>query len=80
MTGVVQRLSDGTWLLTARLRTRCHPVGAAAEIFWNAVPEIDFEASSSIQPLNPKLWNKDKEGAWCKDLGDTDYGIIEKDK
>ena len=63
MTGVVRRVSDGTWPLTARSRTKCHPVGAAAEIFWNTVPEIEFEASSSIQPLNPKMWNKDKEGA-----------------
>ena len=23
----------------------------------------------------PRLWNKDKEGAWYKDLGESDYGI-----
>ena len=80
MTGMVRRVSDGTWPLNTRSRTKCHPVGAAAEIFWNVVPEIEFDASSLIQPLNPKMWNKDKEGVWCKDLGETDYGIIEKDK
>ena len=44
MTAVVRRVSDGTWPLTVRSRTKGHPVGAAAEIFWNAVPEIEFEA------------------------------------
>ena len=43
-----------------------------------AVPEIEFEASSSIHSLNPDLRNKDKVGAWCKDFGDIDYGIIGK--
>ena len=75
MNGVVIRVSDGTWLLNKRSRSRCHPVGEAAEISWDAVPQLNYVAGRSIHPLNPKLWNKDKEGAWCKDLGDTDYGI-----
>ena len=46
---------------------------------WDAVPEIEFEASSSIYcSLNSNLWNKDKVGAWCKDFGVIDYGIIDK--
>ena len=75
---VVLRVSDGTWPLTERSRKRCHPIGEAAEISWDADPEIEFEASSSIQPLKPNLWNKDKVGAWCKDFGVIDYGIIDK--
>jgi hypothetical protein len=78
MSGVVLRVSDGTWPLTVTSRTRCYPVGEAAEIAWDAVPKIEFEASSSIHPLNPNMWNKDKVGAWCKDFGDIDYGIIDK--
>ena len=47
--------------------------GETAEIL-----EIGFENSSSIHPLNPNLRNKDKVGAWCKDFGNNDYGIIDK--
>ena len=75
MNGVVLKISDGTWLLNERSRSQCHRVGEAAEISWDAVPEINYVAGTSIHPLIPKLWNKDKEGAWCKDLGVTDYGI-----
>ena len=79
MNGVVLKISDRTWLLNERSRSRCHPVGEAAEISWDAVPEINYVAGTSIRPLIPKLWNKDKEGAWCKDLGVTDYGIKKAD-
>ena len=78
MSGIVLRVSDGTWSLTKRSRKRCHPVREAAEIAWDAVPEIEFEDSSSIHSLNRNLSNKDKIGAWCKNFGDIDYGIIDK--
>ena len=78
MSGVVVRVSDGTCPLTKRLRKKCHPIRKAAEISWDAFQEIEFEATSSIQPLKPNLWNKDKVGPCCKDFGDIDYGIIDK--
>ena len=64
--------------MAERSTKRCHPIREAAEIFWDTVPEIEFEATSTIQPLKPNLWNKDKVGAWCKDYGDIEYGIIDK--
>lgn len=79
MNGVVLKISDRTWLLNERSRSRCHPVSEAAEISWDAVPEINYVAGTSIHPLIPKLWNKDKEGAWYKDLDVTDYGIKKAD-
>ena len=32
-------------------------------------------AGKSIVELKEKMWNKDKEGAWCKYLGKVDYSI-----
>ena len=75
MNGTVCRVSDGTWLLNERSRTRCHPAGAAAEVFWDAVPSINFIAGKDIVELKPTLWSKDKVGVWCKYLGNNDYGI-----
>lgn len=75
MNGKIMRVSDGTWKLTARSKIRCHPVGQAAEVLFDAVPAIGYVACKEIVPLKTILWNKDKEGAWCKDLGKIDYGI-----
>jgi hypothetical protein len=75
MNGKIIRVSDGTWKLTARSTIRCHPVGQAAEVLFDAVPTIGYAACKEIVPLKTILWNKDKEGAWCKDLGKIDYGI-----
>ena len=75
MSGVVERVSDGTWMVSANTTTKCHKAGEAAEIKWDPNPSINFPGGRSIEKLNPKLWNKAKEGAWCKDLGEIDYGI-----
>ena len=75
MNGVVARVSDGTWLVNANARTKCFKAGEAAEILWDADPEVNYLSGKSIAEFNPKLWNKDKEGAWCMDLGKTDYGL-----
>ena len=74
MNGTVCRVSDGTWLLNERSKTRCHPKGEAAEILFDAVPSINYVAGKEIVGLKPNLWNKDKVGAWCKYLGKIDYG------
>ena len=75
MSGVVERVSDGTWLVSANARTKCHKEGEAAEIKWDPNPSINFPGGRSIEKFNPKLWNKAKEGAWCKNLGEIDYEV-----
>ena len=69
------RVSDGTWLVRAHARTKRFCVGKAAEIDWDACEKANFPGGKSIVELKPKMWNKDKEGAWCKYLGKVDYGI-----
>ena len=75
MHGVVLRVSDGTWIVNARARKECFKVGEAAEIDWDACEKANFPGGKSIVEFKPKMWNKDKEGAWCKHLGKVDYGI-----
>ena len=75
MNGVVMRVSDGTWLVSANARKKCFKTGEAAEVLWDAVPEVNFLKGKSIVEFKPQLWNKDKLGAWCMDLGKIDYGI-----
>ena len=75
MNGKVTRVSDGTWIVGANERTNCFKSGEAAEVLWDAVPEVNYPAGKSITEFKPNLWNKDKLGAWCKDLGKIDYGI-----
>ena len=75
MNGKVMRVSDGAWLFSVKAQTNCFKTGEAAEVFWDAVPEVNHPAGKSITEFKPNLWNKDKLGAWCKDLGKIDYGI-----
>ena len=44
-------------------------------MLWDAVPEVNYPAGKSIAEFKPNLWNKDKLGAWCKYLGNIEYGI-----
>ena len=75
MHGVVTRVSDGTWLVNANAWTNCWGAGKAAEVDWDACEKANYLAVKSIVELKEKMWNKDKEGAWCKCLGKVDYGI-----
>ena len=74
--GVVRRISDeeNPWVRKGKTRA-CYKEGEAAEIFWDAIPEAKLKACLSIEPLNPRKWNKDVEGAWRRDLGNYDYGV-----
>ena len=74
--GVVRRISDevNPWVRKGKVRA-CYKAGEAAEIYWDEIPEANIKACVSIDPLDPKKWNKDCEDAWRKDLGDYDYGI-----
>ena len=55
MNGTICRVSDGTWLLTARSKSRCHPAGEAAEVLFDAVPKIGYKACKDIIALKPIL-------------------------
>ena len=73
MNGKVTRVIDGNWLVGENTLTNCFKAGEAAEVLWDVVPEVNYPASKSITEFKPNLWNKDKLGAWCKDLGKIDY-------
>ena len=75
MNGKVMRVSDGTWLVGTNAQKNCFKSGEAAELLWDAVPEVNYPSGKSIAEFKPNIWNKDKLGAWCKDLGKIDYGI-----
>ena len=75
MNGKVMRVSDVTWCVVENSRTKCFKAGEASEVLWDAVPELNYPAGKSIAEFKPNLWNRDKLGAWCKDLGKIDYGI-----
>ena len=75
MNGKVMRVSDGTWLVGVNVQTTCFKAGQSAEVRWDAVPEVNYPDGKSIAQFKPNLWYKDKLGAWCKDLGNIDYGI-----
>ena len=75
MHGVVTRVSDGTWLVNKNAQTNCWGAGKAEEVHWDACEETNYLAVKSILELKEKMWNKDKEGAWCKFLGKVEYVI-----
>ena len=75
MNGKVMRVSDGICLVGVNARTKYFKAGEEAEVLWDAVPEVKHSDSKSIAEFKPKIWNRDKLGAWCKDLGNIDYGI-----
>ena len=71
--GIVERVSDGTWINTGN-RRQCYKEVEAAEVFWDTMPEFNMEASRSIKPFNSRLWNKNENESWRIDLGDISYG------
>ena len=73
--GKVKRACDGTWL-KPNARTVCYKKGEAAEIEWDPIPELDLGITKSIEPLDPRKWNKqDVDKARRKDFGKPDYGL-----
>ena len=69
------KVSYSTWLVGANAQTNCFKAGEADEVLWDAVPEVNYPACKLIAEFKPNLWNKDKLGAWCNDLGNIDFGI-----
>ena len=72
--GIVERICDGTWVITGRMR-KCWKEGEAVEVFWDAIPDADMSACREKVALNPHKWNKDGVGAWRMDLGEYNYGV-----
>ena len=72
--GVIERISDGTWLRSGA-RTKCYKENEAAYIHWDPIPELNMAACKGNQELLERKWNKDFEGAWRQDLGEEDYGL-----
>ena len=72
--GVVERICDGTWVITGRMR-KCWKEGEAVEVLWDAIPDADMPACREKVALNPNKWNKDGIGAWRMDLGEYNYGV-----
>jgi hypothetical protein len=73
-TGVVERVSDGTWVIpTPSGRGRkCYEENGAIEVFWDAVADCnDMPACRTITPISERKWNKEGVGAWRKDLGNV---------
>ena len=62
MGDIVERLSDGTWLMPGS-RTKCYKEGEEAEEYWDAVPEANYPPGRTTEKPDQKLWNKDKVGA-----------------
>ena len=75
MHGVVTRVSDVTCLFTRNAQTNCWGAGKAAEVDWDACEEANYLEGKSIVKLKENMWNKDKEGSWCKCIVKVDYGI-----
>ena len=40
------RVSDGTWLVGVNARINCVKAGEAAEVLWDAVPEVKYPAGN----------------------------------
>ena len=72
--GIVEDVSDGTWI-KAGTRQQRYKEGEAARVLWDAVPEANFAASKSVEVFDKRLWNQNSIGAWRKDLGEVDYGL-----
>ena len=53
----------------------CFKSSEAAEVLWGVVPELNYPVVKPIAEVKPNLWNKDKLGAWYKDLGKIYYGV-----
>ena len=42
---------------------KCFKAGEAAQVLWDAVPEVNYPDGKSIAEFKPNLRNKDKLGA-----------------
>ena len=50
-------------------RTKYYNEGEAAEVYWDAVPEANYQPGKETEKFDQNLWNKDKVGAWIRGHG-----------
>ena len=72
--GTVKKVCDGTWVKAGTVN-EYFKEGEAVLVRWKRIKEAGIKASESIVELKERLWNKEIEGAWRRDLGDIDFGI-----
>jgi hypothetical protein len=73
--GVIEEISDGTWL-KPNARTQCWNKNEAARVYWDPIPDANInQHTRSTEPFVPNKWNQDCVGAWRKDYGDDNYGL-----
>lgn len=72
--GIVEDVSDGTWII-AHTRRR-YKANEAARVNWDAVPSANFLGGRSVEIFKSNKWNQNDVGAWRKDMGEVDYGIF----
>ena len=56
-------------------RKTCYKEGDVAEVYWDAVPEVNYTPGRTTEKSDQKLRNKDKVGARRRDHGEVDYGM-----
>ena len=73
--GVVEAISDGTWLVPGSRRKK-DKVGEAASILWDVIPDCkDKGEASSMEVLAQSKRNKNSKGVWRMDVGEVYHGL-----
>ena len=52
--GTVEIVIDGTWLMPVS-RTKCYKKGEAEEVYWDAVPEVNYPPGRMTEKFDQKL-------------------------
>ena len=73
--GFVKNISDGTWVNPGN-HHQCYKGNEEEFVFWDAVPEVDYPASRSIEPFHENKWNKNCDDSWRKESSAVYYGLL----
>ncbi len=49
-----KKICDGTWQIQGKRRGQCYKENEAAKVFWDAIPDAEMEAYSSIESFVAK--------------------------
>ena len=72
--GVVENISDGTWVNPGKRHQR-YKENEAEFVFLDSVPEADYPASRSIETFDENKWNNNCDDLRRKELGAVYYGL-----
>ena len=72
--GVVENISDGTWVNPGKL-CQCYKENEAAFVFWDSVPEANYPVSRSIEPFDENKRNNKIDGSWRKEFSAVYYEL-----